>query len=87
MGNIFAMLYMGSRVYLSERNPALAFLRRIGCVVSVIESDYQIAGLTSLEKKDANINRSIVKKLLSDDSVHSSIEQALHKIVKNVLRD
>src|SRR5690606_1003332 len=42
MGNILALLYMGVRVYLAEKNPVYQYLKRIGIIVFDFDKEFSL---------------------------------------------
>jgi dTDP-N-acetylfucosamine:lipid II N-acetylfucosaminyltransferase len=73
MNNIIAMLYMGARVYLCERNPVYKYLRRHQINVFSIEKDVPILGFTRLEESPALENRKILEDVFSYENMVKSI--------------
>jgi hypothetical protein len=57
MGNIIAMLYMGARVYLSEKNPAYFFFLRKNIIVNSFENDFEKFMTNKLSKEERENNR------------------------------
>jgi len=81
MGNIMAMLYMGSRVYLSEKNPAFAFFSSNNIRVFSLEQEFQIYGSSHLEQTEAEANRKELNRLFGREEVHTRIDQLLEQLV------
>jgi dTDP-N-acetylfucosamine:lipid II N-acetylfucosaminyltransferase len=73
MGNIVAMLYMGARVYLCERNPVYSYLKRHGIHVFSIEEDAPSIGFTRLETSCAIENRVILEEVFSYENMVKDI--------------
>ncbi|WP_066222818.1 TDP-N-acetylfucosamine:lipid II N-acetylfucosaminyltransferase [Formosa haliotis] len=81
VGNIMAMLLMGAKVYLDERNTVYHYLKRIGCYVFSISRDLKannIASLKPLTEEQKEKNRSIIRKEVSVDNLVSSLINNLH---------
>lgn len=74
MGNIIALLYLGSRVYLSERNPAYNFFLRNGIVVNSFENDFDRYLNTKLSYEDAENNRKKLDLIFSKEKVISDLK-------------
>jgi len=69
MGNIIAMLYMGSRVYLSLRNPAYNFFIRNGISVNIFEKEFGKYGVTRPDKETVENNRKRLDRIFNKDKV------------------
>lgn len=69
-GNIIAGLWLGMRVYLSERNMTYHYFKRIGCVVYSIESELKKYGYAPMEEKDVEQNRAVLKQWYSKEEMH-----------------
>lgn len=69
MGNIIAMLYMGARVYLSEKNPAYHYFIRKGVVINSIEHDFAKFQTSKLANKESEINRKQLDLIFSKEKV------------------
>lgn len=81
MGNIIALLFMGARIYLSVKNPAFDYLKRIGVVVYSLETDFVKYGNSRLDLQTANHNRKLLNELFSENSVIKEL-----KILSDKLR-
>lgn len=81
MGNIIAMLYMGSRIYMSSKNPAYLYLKRIGAVVFDLDVDFQKYKNTILPKKDADTNREILNAIFSKSKVENDMRNLVEKLI------
>lgn len=68
-GNILTALWLGLRVYLSERSMAFLFFKRIGAVVFSLESDFPKYGITRIENWEFEQNRDVLKKWYSKKHV------------------
>ena len=69
-GNILTALWLGARVFLSERNVLLTYFRRIGAVVFSIERDLKKSNpqvLSPLSDKERILNRRAIKAFYSKD--------------------
>lgn len=81
IGNIVALLYMGAKVYLSNKNPIYHFFKRIDVVIFDFDTDFSEANwLEPLTEKEINTNREKLKRLLSIDSLAVLLDRELRKI-------
>lgn len=72
-GNILTALWLGSRVFLSEKNVLFAYFRRIGAVVFSIEHDLKKSNpqvLSPLPENDVLQNRKAIKAIYGKDVMH-----------------
>lgn len=69
-GNIITGIWLGMRVYLSERNMTYHYFKRIGCVVYSIENDLKEYGFTPMEEKDVEQNRTVLKQWYAKENMH-----------------
>lgn len=69
-GNIITGLWLGMRVYLSEKNMTYQYFKRIGCVVYSIESDLEKYGYAPMDEKDVVQNRAVLKEWYSKENMH-----------------
>ncbi|MEL7601203.1 MAG: TDP-N-acetylfucosamine:lipid II N-acetylfucosaminyltransferase [Proteiniphilum sp.] len=74
MGNIIAMLYMGARVYLSEKNPAYHYFLRKGVFVNSIENDFKKFQTKRLESEKSDINRKQLDLIFSHEKVLNDLK-------------
>lgn len=82
MGNIIAMLYMGSRVYLSKRNPAFLFFSSNNIQVYTLEEDFDTYGSNQLDESEAESNRKELNRIFGQEEVYSRIDELLEQLVK-----
>lgn len=75
MGNIIAMLYLGSRVYLSKRNPAFNFFIENNIKVFDLENDFRIYQNSKLEAQEVSNNRKVLAEIFNESRVLKEIEQ------------
>lgn len=72
-GNILTALWMGSRVFLSDKNPLLTYFKRVGAVVFSIEHDLKKSNphvlfpLTDIEREQ---NHTAIMALYGKDVMH-----------------
>ncbi|WP_432673082.1 TDP-N-acetylfucosamine:lipid II N-acetylfucosaminyltransferase [Flavobacterium sp. SM2513] len=86
MGNILALLYMGVRVYFSEKNPVFHYLKRIGIVVFNFDTDFEYYSNSILDVESQNINRAILDTLFHEDVIkrqHINLIDILNNVHKS----
>lgn len=74
-GNIITALWLGMRVYLSERNIEHAFFKRIGCVIFSIEKDLKRSNpkvFTALPDEEVAKNRNILASVFGKQQVYAA---------------
>ncbi|WP_150452163.1 TDP-N-acetylfucosamine:lipid II N-acetylfucosaminyltransferase [Arenibacter lacus] len=84
VGNIIAMLWMGAKVYLDERNTFYHYLRRIGVEVFSIDVDLKLENplaLEGLSDSEINQNREILLREIGFSNVKTQLEHSLKLIV------
>lgn len=72
-GNILTALWLGARVYLSNRNPLLPFFKRIGTVIFSLEDDLtpdNPASLSPLPVGQMEQNRNVIASIYGRDAMH-----------------
>lgn len=75
-GNILTALWLGSRVFLSERNPLLTYFKRIGAVVFSIEFDLKKSNpkvLFPLTDNEREQNRTAIMALYGKSVIHKKV--------------
>ncbi|MBC8386742.1 MAG: TDP-N-acetylfucosamine:lipid II N-acetylfucosaminyltransferase [Actinobacteria bacterium] len=85
-GNIFAMLWMGAKVYLDERNTVYNYLKRIGCLVYSINKDLKPENknaFSPLNKNEIERNREILKNEIGKESLLNNLKKQIDKILYN----
>lgn len=83
MGNIIAMLYMGSRVYLSIKNPAYSYFLRNGIKVYCFEKDFTEYGISRLGKDIVNKNRLQLDSIFDKNKVLTDIRK-ITEVLTNI---
>lgn len=81
MGNIIALLYMGARVYLSEKNPAYHYFLRKGIAVNSFENEFEIYTNTILSSEKAENNRRILDSIFSKEKVVNDLRNLTAKLL------
>ncbi|MGD9486543.1 MAG: TDP-N-acetylfucosamine:lipid II N-acetylfucosaminyltransferase [Calditrichaceae bacterium] len=82
MGNIIAMLWFGSRIYLSKKNPAYYFFKRKNMHVFDLESEFSIYKLAPLDDNQIKENRTQLNNMFSGDNIDNGL-----KVLIQVLLD
>ncbi|MBN2611612.1 MAG: TDP-N-acetylfucosamine:lipid II N-acetylfucosaminyltransferase [Bacteroidales bacterium] len=80
LGNIFMMLWLGSRVYLNESNSVYHYLKRIGIIVFSIGKDLNKDNpsvLENLSLQEIEQNRAILKKTMEEKQVINTLKDAI----------
>lgn len=83
MGNIIAMLWLGARIYMSDKNPAYNFLKRIGLHVFILESNFHIYKFTPLNDSEIETNRKILWDKFSPQKVEDDLTNLINCINKS----
>lgn len=82
MGNIIAMLYMGSRVYLSTKNPSYNFFIRNNIIVNNLENEFDKFGVSTLSAKEVENNRIQLNKIFSKEKVINDLRNLIQALTK-----
>ncbi len=77
-GNILTGLWLGMRVYMSEKSIAFKFFNRLGCKVFSWESDFKRYGLSPLPEDDVMKNRAILKEWYGKEHVMESAKNVVN---------
>ena len=80
VGNVLAMLWMGSKVFLDERNTVYHYLKRIGCKVFSITKDLNPENMNvfkPLLPVDVKTNREILLKEISTQRIVNNLRKEL----------
>ena len=59
-GNIITALWLGMRVYLSEKNFAYRYFKRLGAIVFSLENDLSKEGFSALPEETVVRNRTVL---------------------------
>lgn len=84
VGNVMNALYLGAKVYLSNRNTLYHYLKRIECHIYCIEEDLvpeNQSVFDLLSKKQMIENRNILKRELSLERVINELKQKLTPVL------
>jgi len=82
-GNILACLWMGGKVYLSEKNVLLEYFRRLGVIIFSFENDFRPENemvLTNLDEESILNNRTILKKEIGQDKLISHLKEQFENL-------
>lgn len=80
VGNTLAMLWMGAKVYLDERNSVYHYLKRLGIKVYSINKDLKVdnpVALVSLSQEDVLHNRKILSHEISSQNIIQKLRDGL----------
>lgn len=83
-GNVLTSLYLGSKVYLSEKSTLYQYLKRIGCIVFSVERDLVAENcevLSLLTITERAHNKSIIAKELSLDDLVRDLQESLMPVL------
>lgn len=81
-GNILTGLWLGMRVYLSEKSIAFNFFKRIGVIIFSFESDFKKYGYKPMLKESVETNKKILRKWYGKEHVMKSVEDLI-KVLDN----
>lgn len=80
-GNILTALWLGMRVYLSEKSLSFAFFKRLGISIYSLESDFKIYGCQPMPEEDVKHNRAILKQWYGKQHIEKACEDVV-KVLK-----
>lgn len=86
VGNIVALIYMGSKVYLRKSNTIYHYLKRIGIHVFAIEDDLVISNINAFEllnQSEIEHNRNVLFSHLSEKNLIDSLVYQVNKLHEN----
>ncbi len=79
-GNIITALWLGMRVYLSEKSMAYDFFKRIGAQIYSIESDLKRYQFTPLSEDVRDENRRVLTKWFSKQHVMEAVQNVVKEL-------
>lgn len=79
-GNIITAMWLGMRVYLSEKSMAYTYYKRIGAKVFSIESDLQIVGFTPLSDEERAENRKVLNQWYGKEHVEQAVKDVVNEL-------
>lgn len=80
VGNIIAMVYMGTKVFLSENSPVYSYLKAIGVKVFSIQTELNNDNIHALSDLDVRVNRELLYKEYSIENVIRETKDTLSTI-------
>lgn len=81
-GNIITALWLGMRVYLSNKSIALTFFKRIGVTIFSIEDDFKLYGTSPISNEVVEHNRNILVNIYSKAKVDECCKNLI-RILEN----
>ena len=85
VGNILTSLWIGCKVYLSEKNLVFDYLKRIGCYVYSIETELRPENKQALEPltvEQVEMNRQILKQNISEKILVEQLKEGILTYLK-----
>lgn len=79
-GNIITALWLGMRVYISEKNLSYKYFKRIGVKIFSIESDMRIYHFTPLSEEERTVNRRVLMEWYSKEKVMKAVQNVLNAL-------
>lgn len=85
LGNIIAMLYLGAKVFLNEKNPLYAYFKEKGVVIFNLDELYNNPSLLdlSLSEEDIKKNRQILQLIFSKKAILNKTENLIKKVISS----
>jgi len=80
MGNIIAMIWLGARIYMSDRNPAYHYLKNLGLYVFDLTTDFPQFKLSSLSIEQQERNRDILMNQFNPVKVNEDLKRLINTI-------
>jgi hypothetical protein len=77
MGNIIAMLYIGSRVYMSKINPAFNFFIKNDIKVYDFDEDFEKYYNTKLDIEQIRLNKLKLESIFGEAQVSDDIDKMI----------
>ena len=76
-GNIITAMWLGMRVYISEKSIAYNFFKRIGVKVYSLESDFEKYGCDAVSDDEMEYNRKLLREMFSREHVMQSAKNVV----------
>ena len=76
-GNIITAMWLGMRVYISEKSIAYNFFKRIGVKIYSFESDFEKYGCTAMSDEEMEYNRKVLREMFSREHVMQSAKNVM----------
>lgn len=85
VGNVVAMLYMGAKVFLNEKNPLYIFYKEEGVIIFTIEELHNNPSLLdlNLSEEDIEKNRQILKLKFNGRMILHKTENLIKKVISS----
>ncbi|AKB33077.1 4-alpha-L-fucosyltransferase [Methanosarcina siciliae HI350] len=82
-GNVLAMLYLGAKVFLNEKNPLYVYYKESGIVIFTIDELYNNPSLLDFHLSEEAIekNRQIIKARFSEKTILNKTENLIKKVI------
>lgn len=77
-GNIITAMWLGMRVYISERSIAYKFFKRIGVKIYSLESDFEKYGCEAVSDEEMEYNRKELREMFSKEHVMQSAKKVVN---------
>lgn len=77
-GNIITAMWLGMRVYLSEKSIAYQFFKRIGVKIFSFESDFEKYGCDAMTVEETKYNRNVLREMFSKEHVVQSAKNLVN---------
>lgn len=84
VGNVVNALYLGAKVFLSQKSTLYFYLKRIGCCIYSIEDDLKFGNqdiFNLLSRKQQERNRELLQRELSLDSLCSELQTKIAPLI------
>lgn len=79
-GNIITAMWLGMRVYLSEKSMAYNYYKRIGAKVFAIEKDLKTYGFAPLLDEERAENRKVLNQWYSKEHVEQAVKDVVNEL-------
>lgn len=76
-GNIITAMWLGMRVYISEKSIAYNFFKRIGVKIYSFESDFEKYGCDAVPDEEMEYNRKVLREMFSLEHVMQSAKNVV----------
>lgn len=84
-GNVLAMLYLGAKVFLNEKNPMYSFYKEKGVIIFTTDELYNNPSLLDLHLSEEDIekNRQILKLTFGEKIILNKTENLIKKVISS----
>lgn len=80
-GNIITAMWLGMRVYISEKSIAYQFYKRIGAKIYSLESDFEQYGCAAVSDEELTHNRKVLTEMFGREHVMSGVKDVIDKLL------